>query len=282
MMRSRLWHRIRRGYYTFSDIWQTLDPVDRHLVSCRCVLDSLGPGTALSHVSGALAHGLDVWNVPLDRVHVTRPDGRSGRTEAGVVHHEGTMVSHDLVEVAGMPVLTPVRCALETGTLTNGEGALVVLDNLLNRELADPDQLFQQFEEMAAWPSTRHLHIPVRMAHAKSESAGESRGRWLFWIFGLPAPRCQHEVFDENGILAGTCDWAWPENHQLGEFDGQVKYGRLLKPGQDPGDVVFAEKQREDRLREITGWSMVRITWGDFQRPRVTAERVRHLLNRAA
>ena len=46
----------------------------------------------------------------------------------------------------------------------------------------------------------------------------------------------------------------------FGEFDGRVKYGRLLKPGQDPGEVVFAEKRREDLIRGVTGgtWSGTR------------------------
>ncbi|MDN5916403.1 MAG: hypothetical protein L0I76_15095 [Pseudonocardia sp.] len=30
----------------------------------------------------------------------------------------------------------------------------------------------------------------------------------------------------------------------VGEFDGKIKYGRSLRPGQDPGDVVFEEKIR--------------------------------------
>src|SRR3712207_8138753 len=32
-------------------------------------------------------------------------------------------------------------------------------------------------------------------------------------------------------------------------FRSKVKYGRLLKPGQDPGDAVFEEKRREDAMR---------------------------------
>jgi hypothetical protein len=118
------------------------------------------------------------------------------------------------------------------------------------------------------------------MATAKSASIGESRGRWLFWTLGIPAPLCQFEVRDAGGVLRGTCDWGWPEHQQLGEFDGKIKYGRLVKPGQDPGEVVFAEKQREDELRELTGYSMVRLIWRDFERPRVTADRLRRRFRR--
>jgi hypothetical protein len=52
----------------------------------------------------------------------------------------------------------------------------------------------------------------------------------------------------------------------VGEFDGRVKYGRLLRPGQDPGDAVFEEKRREDALR-AEDWAVVRWTWADVERP---------------
>ena len=57
-----------------------------------------------------------------------------------------------------------------------------------------------------------------------------------------------------------------------------IKYGRLLKPGQSVGEVVMDEKNREDRLREVTGWSMIRFTWSDLHVRGVTAERVRRMM----
>ena len=49
----------------------------------------------------------------------------------------------------------------------------------------------------------------------------------------------------------------------VGEFDGEIKYGRLLKPGQSPGEVVFAEKVREDRIR-ATELGMARWVWDEL------------------
>ena len=67
-----------------------------------------------------------------------------------------------------------------------------------------------------------------------------------------------------------------------GRFDGRVKYGRLLKPGESSGDAVFREKRREDELREITGWPMIRLIWTDYDHSLATAERIRRLMYRAA
>lgn len=280
-MRAGQWHRMRRGYYTFSDIWTALDAVGRHHAMTRAVAHSLGSCVAVSHVSGLVLHGVDVWGVDLSRVHVTRLDGGPGRVEGDVVHHEGRCGEDDQVEVGGAVVLASARCAIEAASRTTNEAALVLFDALLRRGLADHDQLFGQFELMEHWPYTQHLHIPIRMADAAAGSVGESRGRWLFRSCGLPAPVLQYVVRDADGDIVGICDWAWPEHGLLGEFDGRIKYGRLLQPGQRPGDVVFAEKVREDQLREITEMGMVRLIWTDYDSPAATAARVRSRLRLA-
>jgi hypothetical protein len=224
--RARRWLRIRRGYYTFPDIWAAASDEERHLMRCQAVLDSLGDNVALSHVSGCLAQGIDIWGVPLDRVHVTRLDGGAGRIEADVVHHEGFVSDDEVGEVDGMRVLAPQRCALEAGSLSTPESALVALNSALHRRTCTIDDIGTQFDLMAHWPRVRHLHVPVRMCTDKSESVGESRGLWLFWIERIPAPVLQFEVF-EGTRLVGRTDWAWPKARGLGEFDGKVKYGRL-------------------------------------------------------
>lgn len=63
----------------------------------------------------------------------------------------------------------------------------------------------------------------------------------------------------------------------IGEFDGKVKYGRLLKPGETPGDTVFREKRREDALREL-GYIVVRWIWDDLLHPARLVARVTRAL----
>lgn len=276
--RQRVWHSFRRGCYTFRDRWEAENEEGRHLIRARAVLRSLGPAVALSHVSAALAHGVSVVGVDLSRVHVTRLDGASGRTEGDVVHHQGICLEGDLVEVDGMCSVTAVRAVLEAGARLDGGPRLVLADSGLHLQLFDHDQLMRCFETMQHWPFMRCQHITVRMADGRSASPGESLGRYLFWTGGVPAPQLQFPVHDAEGRLLGTTDWGWPEHGALGEFDGRVKYGRLLRTGMQPGDVVFAEKQREDLLRETTGYRMVRLVWEDYQRPQLTLARVRRAL----
>ena len=107
----------------------------------------------------------------------------------------------------------------------------------------------------------------------RSESAGESWSRWVFHQNGLPAPEPQFEVCDSIGRLVGRADFGWREQRTLGEFDGTIKYGRLLKPGQRLQDVLVAEKRREDALRDA-GWQVVRWIWSELYRPSELLERL--------
>ena len=281
-LRYQQWVRVRHGAYTFSDTWDSADDLERHRIRARAVVRSLGDSVILSHTSAAIEHGLRVWGADLSRVHVTRLDGGAGRTERDVVHHEGFCLSDDLEERNGLLVAKPARAALETASLASVESGLVVLDSALNLRRCTEDDLAAGHALLQRWPHTRHLNLTLRLADAGAESVGESRARYLCWEQGLPRPQTQFEVRDAHGRLVGTTDLAWPEHGLLGEFDGRIKYGRLLQDGELPGDAVFREKQREDLLREVLGWAMIRIVWAHLYQPAETAARIRRLLRNVA
>jgi len=50
-----------------------------------------------------------------------------------------------------------------------------------------------------------------------------------------------------------------------------VKYQKYLRPGEDAGDAVFREKRREDAIRRVTGWRVIRLSWADLAHPARTA-----------
>ncbi len=59
------------------------------------------------------------------------------------------------------------------------------------------------------------------------------------------------------------------------EFDGRMKYA-----SGDPS-VLWAEKRREDRLREA-GYIVIRVTWADLKEPARIVARIRRALARVA
>ena len=252
--------RVRHGAYTFGDLWRSVDDRGRHLILVRAVVRLSVDRVAVSHHSAALVHGMDLWEVPLDKAHLTRLDEGAGRIRADTVHHEGRSTRDDLVVRDGLITTRAARAALESATLLDVEHGLCVVDSGLRSKLFDVDQLTIQADRMQTWPNSQHLRVILGLADPGSESIGESRSKHLFWSCGLPAPQLQYKVYD-RGVLVATTDFAWPELGLLGEFDGKVKYGRYLRPGETPGDAVFREKQREDLVRRLTGWGMFRLTW---------------------
>jgi hypothetical protein len=278
---TRAWHRIRNGAYTMTDLWPD-DPLLQHVIRSRAAMAKLGDAVVLSHTSGAVLHGLSLWEPDLSAVHVTRLDGSAGHREAGVIHHEGLTLPGDMMIRAGIPVMNPARAALEAASLCNTEGAVVVLDSALHLGLTSADELASTYALMQSWPGFRRLQVAVRLADGRAESVGESRSRYLFYLQHLPAPELQFVVRNNFGDVVGTCDFGWPEHRLLGEFDGRVKYERYLRPGEKPGDAVFREKRREDLLCEVTGWRMVRLVWADLYDAPRTAARIRRLLRDVA
>ncbi|SFC42092.1 Domain of unknown function [Nocardioides terrae] len=281
MVRAKVWTRLRRGAYVFTDVWTSLDDVARHRIRSSAVLHPLGDVVALSHASGVIRHGIDVWGLDLTRVHVTRLDGGAGRVEGDVTHHEGFWADDDVMTVGGQRVLRADRCVLEAGSRTTDEKALCLMEAGMRAGLFDRAALEGTYDLIRHWPYVRHLGIPLDLASPLSGSIGESRGNWLFHRSGLPRPEAQVEVRRADGSLVGITDWWWPAHRCYGEFDGRIKYGRLLKPGQDPGDAVFAEKRREDEIRELTKAGMIRLVWSDFDSPAVTRARLERVLGLA-
>jgi hypothetical protein len=280
-VRARVLTKLRQGAYTFTDLWQAATEVERHAALAGAVVLANHEQVVISHTSAVALHGFETWRLPLDRVHVTRLDDGAGRTTRDAAHHVAAINPGDVDRVGGVALTTPARAALECATLLDAERSLVVLDSGLRQQLFTPAQLASRAEVMGSWPGSLGFQVVTRLADGRSGSVGESRCRYLFWRCGLPAPELQYEVHDELGLV-GICDFAWPEHGLIGEFDGKVKYGALLRDGETPSDAVFREKQREDRLRRATGFRVVRITWEMLAAPLQTAAYVRALLDRAA
>jgi hypothetical protein len=109
---------------------------------------------------------------------------------------------------------------------------------------------------------------------AKAESVGESRTRLILQDFGLPH-ESQHVIRDEFGFVARV---DFLVDGVVLEFDGKLKYQRSRDredgPEVDPGEVVWLEKRREDRVRRL-GHPFERVVWEELARPLVLARRLR-------
>jgi hypothetical protein len=168
---------------------------------------------------------------------------------------------------------------IDTARETPFEPSVVVADAMLHRGLVDKATMLDRLDRMRDWPGTCNSGRVVEFADGLAESVGESRSRVLFDAVGLPMPVLQ-KVITLNGLEIARSDFGFEEYNTLGEFDGRIKYGRLLRPGEDPGDVVWREKQREDRLRDL-GSEICRLIWANLSHPSAVAERFRAAFARA-
>ena len=269
--------RVRHGAYTFAELWHDADDIGRLRIHAQAVTRSYRDRVVLSHTTAAALHGFDTWAVDPSPIHLTRADAGASRREPDVIHHRGRLSTSDVVERDGLLLTNPARSVVDAATLLPVESGLVIADSALRSGSVSKEEIVDLTESRERWPGTQHLGLVHRLADGR-KSVGETRSRYLFWSQGLPLPQLQYPVLDHRGHVAGITDFAWPEAGLLGEFDGRVKYGRLLRAGELPGDAVFREKQREDLLRELTGWRMIRLTWVDLGRPTETALRIRRLL----
>ena len=278
LRRRGVLHRVRHGCYCFQDAWSPMTSEEQHLILARAVLRVTPGPVVLSHVTALVAHGVAVWGVDLSRVDVTRLETGAGRVEPDVRHHVGVCAEDEITEVDGLPVMRVERALVEAATVLDPESALVSADAALHARLCDPDAIRCSFARSIHWAGSRYVHAMLRLMDGRAESVGESRSRWLFVSQGLPEPELQFEVYDDHGVLIAVTDFVWHAHKAFGEFDGKVKYTKLAREGEGPGDVVFREKQREDLVRRITGYRCGRLVWSDLGAPARTAAYFRTIL----
>lgn len=273
-VRTGEWTRVRRGAYVAGDAWATLDPADRRTVVAKAALRAARCSAVLSHTSAADAFGAAVWDLP-EVIHLTRTDHRAGRAEAGIQQHRGALRVGDVTVRDGLMLTSGTRTALDITTIADVEHSLVPMDDLLHRGETTPELLEMGLRTQTFWPDTLHSDLIVRLSDGRSESPGETRSRYLCWAQGLPAPVPQFEIVDRSGRVIARVDLAWPELGVFLEFDGRVKYQRMLREGETVSDAVLREKRREELICELTGWRCIRIVWADLYVPERTAARIR-------
>jgi hypothetical protein len=270
--------RIRTGGYVPREVWEACDDAGRLGLRGRAVLRQARTPLILSHTSGLPEYDAPTWGFDLTTVHTTRTDGLSGRRAADVRQHEARVGPGDLVVRNGVPVMNPARVALECVLVGGAEAGLCVANYLVHEGFTTSQELNAQSVGMENRRDSLALEIVLRLVDGRVESVGETRTFWCCYQHQLPMPVPQYEVRDEHGHLVARLDFAWPERRLFLEFDGRVKYEKLLRPGQRASDVVIRERDRERLVCKLTGWRCIRITWSDLENPRRLAAMIREAL----
>ena len=248
--------RVRRGSYVAGPLPE--EPVRRHRLAIAAAAEVLAEEAVVSHASAAVLHGLPLWNVPLGRVHVTRARSSGGRRGRIVHVHVAPLHPGEIALVDGVAVTAVARTLVDVARTSRSSRP----SSRWTRRWPEGSSTGRSWPKRCCAPpdgsAARRRVVrsrsPIRVPRASgSRAAGlRSRGR-----------ACPGRCCSGRSPTIGRTDFGWPSLGAVGEFDGEVKYGRLLRAGQSPGDVVFAEKVREDRIR-ATGLGMARWTWDEL------------------
>jgi hypothetical protein len=262
---------VRRGAYVRErPADRTL--ADKHRELIFATAPQLHDGAVMSHASAAVLHRLPTWEKAIDRVHITRDRSSGGNRRSVVQVHTAPLPDDQITTIDGIPVTSLARTVLDLCRTVPIEQAVAAGDRALAYGLVR-EVLEDCLAGMNRWPGTRQARRAIPLLDPRSESPGESVSRVRLHQDGVPAPVPQQDIYDEDGRWVARVDFYWEEQRTIGEFDGKIKYGRMLKPGQSVEDVIFAEKVREDALRDL-GWQIVRWLWADLYRPGVIRDRV--------
>lgn len=247
--------RPRRGMVIAADG----TPADRHLRRLRAAAGYLGPDTYFAHASAGLVHGLPLMPARFDQAVVVRAGGGHGVVLATLHARKATLAPHERVIANGLQVTSLTRTVTDLLRQLPFTEAVMVADLALARGLSREDLLRLTARGRGCRMAARALEF----ADPRAESPGESFSRARFSEWGLPAPQLQKSFVDAGGRVLARVDFWWEQFSLVGEFDGAVKYGDLLDPGERVEDVVLAEKRREQQLRD-RGLTVVRWVWADL------------------
>ncbi|WP_137723947.1 hypothetical protein [Prescottella subtropica] len=280
MCRNGTWQRIRPGRYADRALFDELGVYSQHRLLAEETLLSASRDAVLSHQSAAVVHGLDLWRTPLRLTHLTRDRPTGGRRTRHRHVHSATLTPNEITEVDGLRVTTSARTVVDLARTLPFEQAVVVGDHALHSLPLTSVDLAAAADLLPAHAGRRRAHRVLTQLDGRSESVGESRSRVLMIREQLPLPDCQSVLYDAGGKRLGRVDFLFESLGVVGEFDGRIKYGRLVSEGAVPADVLWAEKLREDAIRD-TGWQVVRWIWDELDTPDLVARRILDAATRA-
>ncbi|MBY4415308.1 hypothetical protein HQO25_04555 [Rhodococcus fascians] len=269
------WERFVNGVYVPSSRLAGLTEQERHRLLIDAILPILSGGYVVSHRSAALLHGLPLPTGGLDKVHITRHRRGGGRTNTAVTVHCAPSLSS--VTVDGVSVTSLARTVVDLARTETLLSAVIAGDVAL--KCCDESELDADLQRARGWKGVAQARRAVNLMDGRSENPGESQSRIILREAGFDV-ESQVEILDPSGRSVARIDWM-VNGLVVCEFDGKAKYTKYLRQDENPGDVVFREKVREDAVRDL-GYPVVRWTWADLANPAELVARVARAVERAA
>lgn len=189
---------------------------------------TMGPGAAISHLTGVQLWRLRPWEAGDVHVSIARHTGLAERD--GVVLHRRRRFA--TLRLHGIPVTSPTRC-LADAALERHE---------LYRALEEADRLDLRIDRSRL---SREVVDLQRRARGRTRSDAEARFLFICGDHEIPLPLVNHRV---NGIEA---DFHWPAERFVVEVDGWEFHKERDQ---------FEEDRRRGIVHAAAGHDVIRVS----------------------
>jgi G:T-mismatch repair DNA endonuclease (very short patch repair protein) len=227
---------------------------------------TLPEGAGFTGRSAAVLWGVSDAAEPQDPIEVLLPPGARWNGGPGV-RVRSLRPGQRLVRRGRWLCTSRVDTAVDLIRWGDRDEAVVSLDRLVRAGMVRLDDVRDAVAQLPRCRGSAQAREVARLADGTAESPQETRLRLLLGRAGLPSPRPQFRVFDDDGFVARV-DFAYPELRLAIEYDG------LWHAEQS---AFFADRRRLNRLA-AAGWLVVHVTVGDLRDPEGLAGRIRRLL----
>jgi hypothetical protein len=264
-----------------------MDATERY--RCRVISLALASRNQpiVSHASAAAMWGIPIVGSPRF-LHVLSSVSTGTRVDGGIRRHGNASMTVGIEEHDDVMLTSFTRTVVEFAHMVSFTHAVVALDWALipstpqkPKPVATREEMHGMISALGIVRGRRDLLRALDFANPLSGSPGESISRANFARAGLPIPELQVAFYDDRGLI-GFVDFWWAAANLIGEFDGVGKYlQEEFTKGESSGDIVVAEKRREDRLRasaarpEVARWGWTEANSVDTLRDQLVAAGLR-------
>ena len=240
---------------------------------CRAYLPRMGVNNVFSHLTAAELYAFPLPLGALDQLnlHVSAPSPARAPGGSGVAGHRARLLTHEVVEVAGLPVVSPAVAWCQLAETLGVDDAVAAADWVvtgnpyMNRlPLATLDELAAASAIRSGGAGHRMRVAALRLVREGPLSRPESLLRLLLGRAGLPEPLLNVTCFGDDGTELGMPDLAWPKYHVAGQYEGDHHRSQ----------AQFRSDIRRDERFFDHDWKIVKSSADDlFRRPVDLAER---------
>ncbi|MBO1900695.1 hypothetical protein J4H92_01880 [Leucobacter weissii] len=274
--------RILRGWYVAGSQWHALSFEDQHRIRALAVHANAIGRPVFSHHTAATLQSLPLLRFAGERVHLiaanTRSTPRRTRSDTKeevlpptrVSRHRSPILKSEIAETTGLRHTDLIRTVLDVARSSSFDAGLVCADagmrTLINTRRIGIEEarrvMLARLEELPRSAGKDRARRVTAFASPLVESPLETLCRLQLARLGI-AVREQVEVVGSRGT-SYRVDIELLGHRTFLEADGRNKYlDPKLRDGRTAEEVVLAEKRREDEIRAVTQFRMIRCRWND-------------------